>query len=155
LLRICIAGSAMAVFQTNENMIKLANKAIIGGLFLQIFFFAFFMLIAAVFHTRMLRKPTPTSLRPENRWSTYLMTLYIVSVLILVRSVFRAIEYIQGNDGSIIRHEYFMYVFDALLMFLVMAYMNWKHPGEVGVLLKAQESDGFPFMCRGSKIEEC
>ncbi|CAI4214255.1 unnamed protein product [Parascedosporium putredinis] len=46
------------------------------------------------------------------------------------------IEYFQGNGGSLMRSEAFVYVFDATLMILVLGWMNWFHPGEIGLLLR-------------------
>jgi hypothetical protein len=42
--------------------------------------------------------------------------LYIISVLIMVRSVFRVVEYIMGNDGYLLSHGWTLYIFDAALM---------------------------------------
>lgn len=61
--------------------------------------------------------------------------LYVSSVLILVRSVVRVVEYIQGMDGYILSHEAFLYVFDGLLMFLVLLVFVLVHPSEVNYLL--------------------
>lgn len=47
------------------------------------------------------------------------MALLSVSLLIMIRSVVRIIEFREGFYGFIISHEYFVYVFDALLMLLV------------------------------------
>jgi hypothetical protein len=44
------------------------------------------------------------------------IVLYVVSLLILVRSVFGLIEYAGGSDGYLISHELFLYIFDALLV---------------------------------------
>lgn len=38
-------------------------------------------------------------------WKRHLGVLYITSGLVLVRSVFRVVEYIQGQDGYFLRHE--------------------------------------------------
>ena len=42
--------------------------------------------------------------------------LYVASGLIFVRSLFRLIEYIEGNDGVLLSSEVYLYIFDALLM---------------------------------------
>lgn len=60
-----------------------------------------------------------------------MLVLYASSILILVRSIFRLIEYAQGNDGYLISHEVFMYVFDAMLMFFTMVVMSIYHPSEL------------------------
>lgn len=54
--------------------------------------------------------------------------LYVSSGLILIRSVFRLIEYLQGQDGELLSKEIYLYVFDAALMLLVMICFNWKYP---------------------------
>ncbi|KAJ5274036.1 RTA1 like protein [Penicillium angulare] len=51
--------------------------------------------------------------------------------MILIRSIYRVIEYAQGNSGYVISHEVFIYVFDATMMFLVMIVMNDFHPSVV------------------------
>ena len=61
--------------------------------------------------------------------------LYSTSVLILIRSIFRVAEYVQGSDGVLLSTEAFIYVFDATLMFLVMAVFVVIHPSEVNCLL--------------------
>ena len=60
-----------------------------------------------------------------------MMGLYMVSVLIFVRSIVRVVEYGQGNDGYIMTHEAFLYIFDGMMMLAAMAIMNVIHPGEV------------------------
>lgn len=65
--------------------------------------------------------------------------LYIGSMLIMVRSVFRAVEYLQGFDGYLLRHEIYLYIFDATLMFLVMVLFNWIHPAEITSILGARQ----------------
>jgi hypothetical protein len=65
-----------------------------------------------------------------------LFVLYAASVLILVRSVFRLIEYGQGDDGYLISHEYFLYIFDSTLMWITMAILAWVHPSEITAFLE-------------------
>ena len=54
----------------------------------------------------------------------------------MIRSVFRVVEYVQGNDGSLLGSEVYLYVFDAVLMFAVVAGFNIIHPGQIGSLLR-------------------
>lgn len=61
--------------------------------------------------------------------------LYLGSFMIMVRSVFRAVEYLQGFNGYLLRHEAYLYLFDALLMLLVMVLFNWIHPAEIAAIL--------------------
>lgn len=67
----------------------------------------------------------------QRNWVTVLLALYVVSALILVRSVFRLVEYKGGYDGYVMTHEAFGYGFDALLMFVSMVVMNAYHPAVI------------------------
>ncbi|EXM22807.1 RTA-like protein [Fusarium oxysporum f. sp. vasinfectum] len=112
------------------DLYNLGEKIIIAGLFVQIVVFGFFVITSILFHTRLLKSPTPESLRGDVPWARYLYVLYATSFLILVRSIFRVVEYLQGNKGYLISHEVYLYVFDAILMVLVMLiFMIWyvKH----------------------------
>jgi hypothetical protein len=60
----------------------------------------------------------------------------VVSVLILARSIFRVVAFIQGFDGYLIGHEVYIYIFDAVLMFIAMICMNWIHPSEIQMLMR-------------------
>lgn len=60
-------------------------------------------------------------------------------MLIMVRSVFRVVEYLQGNNGYILSREGFLYVFDAMLMLAVMATLHFVHPSEVLSFLKKRQ----------------
>ncbi|KAH7259175.1 RTA1 like protein-domain-containing protein [Fusarium redolens] len=112
------------------DLYNLGEKIIIAGLFVQIVVFGFFVVTSILFHTRLLKSPTTESLRGDVPWARYLYVLYATSFLILVRSIFRVVEYLQGNKGYLISHEVYLYVFDAILMALVMLiFMIWyvKH----------------------------
>lgn len=84
-------------------------------------------------------------------WQKHIVALYIGSLLILVRSIFRVVEYLQGWQGYILSHEIFLYIFDACLMFAVMLIFNWIHPSEIrsgikgGSYMKGLEMIRYPF----------
>jgi len=116
------------------------SKAIIGGLFVQLIFFGVFIVIAIAFNLAIRKNPTAQS-HTHAIWQKHMWALYIGSALIMVRSVFRAIEYLQGFDGYILNHEAYLYIFDAVLMFLTMALFNYVHPSEVMALIVKDERD--------------
>ena len=101
---------------------------IVGGLFLQIIFFSLFIVVTATFHRRILSQPTIRSQTLPVPWRRYILVLYAVSALITVRSIFRVVEFIQGPRGTLMTNEVYMYVFDAVLMFLVLVVFNVYHP---------------------------
>ncbi|EDP55316.1 hypothetical protein KXX58_005518 [Aspergillus fumigatus] len=118
---------------------NLGEHITVGGLCVQLVFFSFFIITCAVFHSRIRKFPTHEiialaarlSEKTSRTWETVLVGLYTASILILVRSIFRLIEYAQGNDGYLISHEVFMYIFDSALMFLTMVAMNICHPSMI------------------------
>lgn len=112
------------------DMYKLGEKVTIVGLFIQICIFGFFVVTSVIFHARLRNQPTQVATHGHIPWTRYLVVLYATSGIILVRSIFRAIEYIQGNDGYLISHEVFLYIFDALFMAVVMAiFLIWYVDG--------------------------
>lgn len=108
------------------EMYEMGEKIIIAGLFAQIFVFGFFVVASMLFHHRLARNPTEVTRSDRVPWRRYLLVLYLTSAIILVRSVFRVVEYLQGNKGYLISHEVFLYVFDTFLMAAVMAiFLIW------------------------------
>ena len=65
-----------------------------------------------------------------------MVSLYIVSALIFIRSVVRVVEYVQGHEGFVMTHEVFVYVFDGGLMAVAVGVMGVVHPGEVAGYLR-------------------
>ncbi|OHF01553.1 RTA1 protein [Colletotrichum orchidophilum] len=109
-------------------------KIIIVGLFVQLICFGFFVVIAVAFHYSINSAPTGRS-NSSIPWRKHMMALYLGSFLVMVRSIFRAAEYLQGFDGYLLSHEAYLYIFDALLMFLVMVLFNIIHPSEIVAIL--------------------
>lgn len=113
----------------NVKTMTFGKHLVVLGLLLQIIFFGIFIITSGIFHFRISRSPTPAS--TYNNWKPYMYTLYAASILILIRSVFRVIEFSGGNDGVLLRNEVFLYIFDAVLMAGVMVVFNAVHPGMI------------------------
>ncbi|KAF2177067.1 RTA1-domain-containing protein [Zopfia rhizophila CBS 207.26] len=133
-------GGIMSSGDGDENVTKVGERVIIGGLFVQLFFFGFFAVAAGIFQYR--GRAHLNKIAKDVAWKKHLYVLYIVSILILIRSVFRVVEYLQGNDGYLLRHEAFLYIFDAVLMLAVMAIMNVVYPGDIAIMLKERSDTG-------------
>lgn len=121
-------GGMMAQQSIDKN---LAQNIILAGLLIQIVLFGLFAVTAVLFHVRMRRWPSGASLDPESKWQTILWTLYAMSGLIMVRSIFRVAEYTTGKTGYLLTHEWTLYVFDALLMFSTVAIFAVWYPGKL------------------------
>lgn len=92
-------------------------------------------MVAVKFHLSISRVPTIRLLN-EFSWEKHMRALYMASILIMVRSIFRVVEYLQGFNGYLLHHEAYLYIFDALLMFLVMVLFNVVHPSELAASMK-------------------
>ncbi|KAK0284242.1 hypothetical protein LTR35_005958 [Friedmanniomyces endolithicus] len=122
--------------------IDMGQKLVVGGLFVQVVFFGLFVIAAALFHARMRKMPTERS-EELPWWTRHMMSLYVVSMLIFGRSIVRVVEYLQGFNGYIMGHEAFIYVFDAMLMFIAVSVMAYFHPGDVAKEVRAAKVGRF------------
>ncbi|CUM53142.1 uncharacterized protein AC631_05547 [Debaryomyces fabryi] len=129
------AGGAGIMVQSQLSSSKTGQNVIIGGLIVQIIFFGMFIVVELIFHYRVLKHPNECAMITRNipskfkNWNCVLITLLVCSILIFIRSIFRVIEYVQGNDGYIMSHEAFLYCFDATLMFLNMIVFIFQNIG--------------------------
>ncbi|KAH8670976.1 RTA1 like protein-domain-containing protein [Xylariales sp. PMI_506] len=125
------SGGGLLAVAKDLNAFNTGQNVIIGGLFVQLVGFSIFVVVASIFHRRIVACPTATSESTTVPWQRYLFVLYAVSGLILVRSIFRVIEYIQGWNGYLQSVEYWLYIFDAVLMFSTSALLNIFHPSSI------------------------
>lgn len=116
---------------SDKSTQDLGNTIIIVGLGVQVVFFSGFMIVTGVFHIRISMRPTLKSKTTAAPWQAFIWVLYLTSALIMVRSVFRMVEYAQGHDGHLISNEAYLYVLDALLMFVVAVIFTVRHPSAV------------------------
>ncbi|KAJ9618633.1 hypothetical protein H2203_008835 [Taxawa tesnikishii (nom. ined.)] len=124
-------GGGMLAQAKTESAVQTGNHIIVGGLVVQVLFFGLFVIVASVFHVRINRNPTTRSASIDVPWARFLYVLYAASVFIMIRSIFRVAEYTQGNDGTLLGHEVYLYVFDACLMFFTMVLFNVWHPSRI------------------------
>ncbi|GFF62370.1 hypothetical protein CNMCM6069_000924 [Aspergillus lentulus] len=121
------------------DSMKFGEHIIVAGLFVQILFFGFFIITAGSFDMKLRKYPIPRCFEGHIPWRKHLNILYATSVLILIRSVFRLVEYLQGNDGFLLHHEIFLYIFDAVLIFIAMVVFNICHPSEIAKYMDSKE----------------
>jgi hypothetical protein len=108
----------------------IAKWTILVGLLLQIAFFGLFMITAVIFHKRM-RSWQSMGTPSAFNWLSVLFMLYIVSALVMVRSIFRVIEYTMGFDSYLFKKEWPIYVFDGVLMLIAMIVWGFRFPGDL------------------------
>ncbi|KAI5237656.1 RTA1-domain-containing protein [Aureobasidium subglaciale] len=131
---------------------KNGRTVTIIGLILQIFIFAYFIIVALVFHRRMNARPTAISVHHTIHWVRHLRVIYATSVLVTVRNIFRVAEYVEGVDGAIAHSEVYLYIFDSALM----AGLTWAfvvvHPGRLLRAIKKLKNRRSAEMAEGEKL---
>ncbi|KAK9239234.1 RTA1 like protein-domain-containing protein [Lipomyces kononenkoae] len=114
-----VVQSLGSPFFAHDNLRTVATTLVIVGLAIQLISFTFFAVCAIIFHMRFRRNPTARSYQVDPKWVQTLYMLYAISVLIVIRSVFRIVEYVFGQDGYPISHEWTLYSFDSVPMISV------------------------------------
>ncbi|KAL1966363.1 hypothetical protein VTN77DRAFT_4505 [Rasamsonia byssochlamydoides] len=129
-LSFVVQGSGAGIMVTG-NHLKTGEVIIVLGLMIQIISFGLFAVTAIIFQVRIQRYPTHEAVMEEQPWRQSLHMLYGVSALIMVRSIFRVVEFALGNDGYPLSHEWTLYIFDSLLMFIVMVVFFIWYPSKI------------------------
>ncbi|CAG7940071.1 unnamed protein product [Penicillium salamii] len=147
----CGGGGYMAA--GTLSAMDIGANIVIGGLAIQLLFFGFFVVVSAIFHWRVKKRSdysnlsgaslTTTSRNSKTKmtWESIMWALYIACLLILVRSIFRVVEFVEGNDGFIMRREYLLYIFDACLMMLTGVVLGICHPGSILTQERKRDSE--------------
>ncbi|RKU41083.1 hypothetical protein DL546_003806 [Coniochaeta pulveracea] len=124
-LSFLVQGGAAGLMVTGKNA-SLGEGIVIAGLLIQVVMFGIFLATAIIFQRRINSNPTTESYRVADLWKNSMRMLFIVSTLIMIRSVFRVVEYAMGNDGYPLKNEWTLYVFDSIPMITVMVtYYLW------------------------------
>ncbi|KAG4411841.1 hypothetical protein IFR04_015025 [Cadophora malorum] len=138
--RIFVVGDVIAFFMqaggggmmAQANMAGLGQKIMLIGLFVQLAFFGFFLVISLIFWRRTRSSSIRYTLRyGRHSWYNLLMLLLAAATLIILRCVFRIIEFGQGHTGYLASHEAFLYLFDAVPMLGVQIMFHLIHAGDV------------------------
>ncbi|BGP02486.1 hypothetical protein RTBOTA2_003811 [Rhodotorula toruloides] len=91
-----VQGAGGSLYSSDNTKIYPAAKAILCvGFCIQIIGLGIFAIFAGIYHTRARRAGVPAG-----RWSNCLFTLYAGSVCVLVRGIFRTIEFGTGSGGG-------------------------------------------------------
>lgn len=122
------ASAGFMVMTSNPVFPKIGKGMVLAGLVLQLISFALFFTITILFHLRIRKTPTTGSFAVDANWVQSLWMLYGISVLIIIRSIFRLIEYGAGDDGYPLSHEWTLLIFDTLLMVIACCLFWWRFP---------------------------
>ncbi|KAI1805806.1 RTA1 like protein [Daldinia bambusicola] len=169
-------SSTQATDEDAKKKINTGKNVAVVGLAIQIVAFGLFTVIAARFHftSRRFEENLRSRLDAADggkyvfvrglsrkinpNWRHLLYAVNVSCVLILIRSVFRVVEFAESSTGPISQHEYFMYVLDTLPIFLVVCSFCFFFPGSylpfMGFKVPKEEVEmGETLMDDGSAVE--
>ncbi|THY80686.1 RTA1-domain-containing protein [Aureobasidium pullulans] len=115
-----------------QSLATIGKAMVIVGLVLQVLSFGLFIVTAVIFHRRLVANMARRVERDID-WLGIMRMLYTVSGLIMIRSIFRLVEYSEGMDGYIMSHEWTAYLFDAVPMIAVTGIYFLKFPAQLRV----------------------
>ncbi|KIW26836.1 uncharacterized protein PV07_06639 [Cladophialophora immunda] len=144
-------GGAGLLASSNPSQSRLGSRIVLAGLLLQIIIFGFFVAVAMVFHLRLRKRLSGKSHGLSMPWQQFLYVLYITSAAIMVRSIVRVVEFVEGFEGTIIRHQIYLYVFDGVPMAAVMFVFNFWYPSYFSIRARNALADG---VCEDSTFEQ-
>ncbi|KLO17823.1 RTA1-domain-containing protein [Schizopora paradoxa] len=108
---------------------QLGTRVVLVGLILQLISYMFFIFLVAYLHRRIVSSSPPHPIRQEPAFFVVWL-VYFSSVFIMIRGIYRTIEFSQGHGGFLITHEIYFYLFDALPLFLATAIYVFFWPGK-------------------------
>jgi len=114
--------------------LKTANtglNVLLGGLGVNLVSFAIFCLQLFYFDYRTRKSPPtfPGGSLCKKGWRQFLYVLYLSSFLVLIRQIYRVIEFAQGFTGYLSVHEIYFYIFDTIPIFFAGALYIIYFPG--------------------------
>ncbi|ORY45081.1 RTA1-domain-containing protein [Rhizoclosmatium globosum] len=125
------AGIASAP-DAGEGVQKVGSWVMVGGIGLQLGSFCVYLGIAWVFYARARDLEVVGCVAALNpHWRKVFNVLVLASGVVLVRSVFRLVEFVIGYDGPIAKNELYLYGFDFLLMAISCFCLVLVHPGRI------------------------
>lgn len=130
-------GGLMAV----SSLTNIGQDIVLAGLVLQILTFALFVFTAVTFDQRIRKTPTSAIIQGDVSWKQHLRSLYAISAMIFIRSIFRVLEYGLGNDGYLATHEWSNYIFDTVPMLIVMLCFAVWYPNELQLSLSTSDPE--------------
>ncbi|EGX90799.1 RTA1 domain protein [Cordyceps militaris CM01] len=141
-----LGGAALLSNNDNANLTSIGMKIYVAGIGLQLGFVVIFGVMTAWFYHRMRKVSRGRSM---GRLRFLIWTMLAVLVLIMVRVIYRLLEFGPGINANnkLITNETYPLVLDAMPMVLALVLLNVMHPG---LVLRGPDGE-FPRMTRREK----
>ncbi|KAF5608738.1 RTM1 [Fusarium subglutinans] len=150
-----IQGSGSGIASSDNwqgEMENIGVKVLIVGLAFQLAAFSLFLCVFRRFHVLALRMAVEDAPRD---WQKVVLAVYISSILIMVRCIFRVVEFAGGRDTYAFSHEWLFWVFESLPMAVAIGIFCFYHPGRYlrtnGAQSKSVRTDDTIELAQGTK----
>ncbi|RYP72649.1 hypothetical protein DL770_007936 [Monosporascus sp. CRB-9-2] len=105
----------------------IAINILLAGLALQVVAFSTYLCILMRYHYLSRSLAVPEA--PEG-WFNVLKAVYISSFLILIRCVYRVVEFAEGSEGYTMTHEWIFWVFEGITMLIAITVFCVWYPSK-------------------------
>ncbi|UJR07231.1 hypothetical protein I4U23_011519 [Adineta vaga] len=115
----------------NPTNAQTGLNILLAGLSVNLASFAIFCVQVIYFDYRTRKSPPnfPSGSLCQKGWRQFLYIIYLSSSLVLLRQIYRVIEFAQGFTGYLAIHEVYFYIFDTLLIFIATTIFVIFFPG--------------------------
>lgn len=130
-----IGGSLASGTQTSISQAKLGSNIALGGTLFQLVSVAVYLSCAAEFLTRYAYDRPIRSAGEATRGvmgrplKRMLYAMSIMTAFIVVRTIYRVIEFVDGWNGKVNTTQWYFVEFDGIMISLAMLTLNAFHPG--------------------------
>ncbi|RBR24086.1 uncharacterized protein FIESC28_03199 [Fusarium coffeatum] len=125
-----VQGSGSGIASSDNwkgEMERIGVKVLIAGLSFQLVAFTLFLCVFRRFHVLAGRMAVDSA--PKG-WQKVVLAVYISSILIMTRCIFRVIEFAGGRDSYAFSHEWLFWVFESLPMVGAIGIFCIYHPSK-------------------------
>lgn len=127
-----VAGAGILTSSTTSlETAKTGENVLLAGLAVNLASFAIFCLQIFYFDYRTRKLPPELQIDSvyQKLWRKFLYVIYLSSFLVLIRQIYRVIEFAQGFTGYLAVHEVYFYIFDTIPIFVSGAIYTIFFPG--------------------------
>lgn len=133
-----IGGSVASGTTSSVSQVNLGSHIALGGTIFQLVAIAVYCALAAEFLSRYARdRPVRLAQVPgevtrgvlDRSLKRMLYAMSAMSIFILIRTIYRVVEFVGGWNGKVNTTQWLFLVFDGIMITLAMLTLNIFHPG--------------------------
>ncbi|KAL4861281.1 hypothetical protein BDV12DRAFT_208167 [Aspergillus spectabilis] len=128
------AGGAITSAAGDADMRSIGTNVMIAGLAFQVVVLTLFIYLGTEFAIRLRRYRGErddgfASIREKRRWTVFIFTIALETLLVYIRSIFRVVELNGGYDSELANDEIAFMVLEGALISIMCICLTAMHPG--------------------------